>query len=146
MAAGRVVKGIVRLRVNAGKAQPSPTLGQSLGPLGVNMVEFCGKFNEATAGLKAGIPAPVTLTAFDDRTFSFVVKTPPTAYLLRQAAEVDKGASEPGKDTVGTVSARQIYEIAKVKQTDEHLRDQSLEALSKSIVGTAYSMGLEVSD
>jgi|TARA_B110000091_G_scaffold72895_1_gene80349 large subunit ribosomal protein L11 len=137
------IKGIARLRVLSGQAQPSPTIGQALGPLGVNMVEFCKKFNEHTKKLTPGMPTPVMLTAFEDRTYDFKTKTPPTTWLLKQVSGVEKGTTAPGKELVGEVSSKQIYEIAKIKVQDEHLSDISLESLCKSIKATATSMGLK---
>ena len=127
-----VVKGTARLRLIAGKAQPSPTIGQALGPLGVNMVEFCKQFNDRTAKWNK------------DRTYNFVTKSPPAVWFLKQASNVSKGATEPGKETVGKVSMRAIYEIAKIKKRDDHLKLHSIEALSASIIGTAKSMGMEI--
>ena len=141
-----IVKGTARLRLIAGKAQPSPAIGQALGPLGVNMVEFCKQFNDKTAkwNKDRNITIPVNLTAYEDRTYTFVTKTPPTVWFLKQAAEITKCAAEPGKETVGAVSLRAIYEIAKIKKRDYHLQLHSIEALSASIVGTAKSIGMEV--
>ena len=107
------------------------------------MVEFCKKFNEHTKKLTPGMPIPVNLTAFEDRTYEFTTKTPPTSWYLMQASGIDKGTTAPGKTVVGEVSVKQIYEIAKIKQTDEHLSDLSLESLCKSIRSTATSMGLQ---
>ena len=141
-----VVKGTARLRLIAGKAQPSPTIGQALGPLGVNMVEFCKQFNDRTAkwNKDRNITIPVNLTAYEDRTYNFVTKSPPAVWFLKQASNVSKGATEPGKETVGKVSIRAIYEIAKIKKRDDHLKLHSIEALSASIIGTAKSMGMEI--
>jgi large subunit ribosomal protein L11 len=109
----------------------------------VNMVEFCKKFNEHTKKLTPGMPTPVMLTAFEDRTYDFKTKTPPTTWLLKQVSGVQKGTTAPGKELVGEVSSKQIYEIAKIKVQDEHLSDISLESLCKSIKATATSMGLK---
>lgn len=139
-----VVKGIVRLRVLAGKASPSPAIGQALGPLGVNMMEFCKAFNDQTSKFTPGIPIPVTLTANSDRTFSFSIKTPPASWFIKKAAGIEKGAAMPGQNTVGSVSIKHIIEIAKVKQTDEHLAYISLDSYCKTLMATAASMGINV--
>jgi large subunit ribosomal protein L11 len=146
--AARVVKGVCRLRVSAGQAKPSPAIGQALGPLGVNMMEFCKQFNEQTKTYKLdrGTILPVHLTAFEDRTFAFEVKTPPTSWYLKQAAGIQAGSSEPGKTSVGTISARAVYEIAQMKRRDATLANIPLESMCKTVIGTAKTMGLEVVD
>lgn len=138
------VKGVVRLRVAAGKASPSPAIGQALGPLGVNMMEFCKSFNERTAIFTPNTPIPVVLTAMADRTFTFSTKTPPTSWFLKRAAGLTAGSPLAGQETVGSVHLRQIYEIAKVKQQDDLVSYIDLEPLCKSIIGTAQSMGIKV--
>ncbi|KAI9919711.1 hypothetical protein PsorP6_017497 [Peronosclerospora sorghi] len=138
------IKGVVRLRVLAGKASPSPAIGQALGPLGVNMMEFCKAFNERTAKFTENIPVPVVLTAFTDRTFTFTTKTPPATWFLKKAAGISSGSATPGQHVVGSVHLRQIYEIAKVKQQDELLEYLELKAICKSLIGSAKSMGLEL--
>ena len=146
--AARVVKGFCRLRVSAGQAKPSPAIGQALGPLGVNMMEFCKQFNEQTKAYKLdrGTILPVRLTAFEDRTFEFEVKTPPTSWYLKQAAGIQAGSSEPGKTSAGTISARAIYEIAQMKRRDATLASIPIESMCKTVIGTAKTMGLEVVD
>ncbi|RLN86940.1 hypothetical protein BBJ28_00009802 [Nothophytophthora sp. Chile5] len=138
------VKGIVRLRVLAGKASPSPAIGQALGPLGVNMMEFCKAFNERTSPTVENTPVPVVLTAFTDRTFSFTTKTPPASWFLKKAAGITSGSATPGQAVAGSVSLRQIYEIAKVKQQDEKVDYIDLQSICKSLIGSAKSMGLNV--
>uniref|UniRef100_A0A7S3LP89 Large ribosomal subunit protein uL11m n=1 Tax=Aplanochytrium stocchinoi TaxID=215587 RepID=A0A7S3LP89_9STRA len=138
------IKGTARLLVPAGKASPSPAIGQALGPLGVNMMEFCKSFNARTINLKDNVPTPVNLTAFEDRSFEFKTKTPPTSWLLKQAAGIEKGAAKPGEETVGTVSIKHVYEIAKIKKTDEHLQHIHMKGLVKSIISSAKSMGIAV--
>ncbi|OQS05966.1 50S ribosomal protein L11 [Thraustotheca clavata] len=140
------IKGVVRLRVAAGKAAPSPAIGQALGPLGVNMMEFCRSFNDRTAHLTPNIPVPVQLTAMNDRTFTYAIKTPPTTWFLKKAAQITSGSDLTGQKEVGAVTLRHIYEIAKVKQQDELLDYIELPSLCKSIIGTAKSMGLRVVD
>ncbi|KAE9245816.1 hypothetical protein PF002_g7065 [Phytophthora fragariae] len=138
------VKGVVRLRVMAGKASPSPAIGQALGPLGVNMMEFCKAFNERTSKITENIPVPVVLTAFSDRTFTFATKTPPSSWFLKKAAGITSGSATPGQQVVGTVHLRQIYEIAKVKQQDEMVDYIDLQSICKTLIGSAKSMGLDV--
>ena len=142
--AAAAVKGMARLRVLSGKATPSPAIGQALGPLGVNMAEFCKKFNDDTAKLTPGMPVPTLLTAYEDRTYSFEMKTPPTSWFLKQVSGVDKGSKTPGKEFVGKVSVKHIYEIAKIKKTDAHQALVPIESLSRSVASTAKSMGLRV--
>ncbi|KAG3140074.1 hypothetical protein PI124_g13992 [Phytophthora idaei] len=138
------VKGVVRLRVLAGKASPSPAIGQALGPLGVNMMEFCKAFNDRTSKMTENIPVPVVLTAYTDRTFNFATKTPPASWFLKKAAGIKSGSSTPGQQVVGTVHLRQIYEIAKVKQQDEMVDYIEIKSICKTLIGSAKSMGLEV--
>jgi len=134
----------VRLRVGAGAAKPGPAIGQALGPLGINMAEFCKQFNEKTKTYEKETPVPVELSAFSNRTFTFICKTPPTSWFLKKCAGVEAGAARTGHEIVGEVHVKHIYEIAKVKQTDEHLKSLSLEAISRSIVGSCRTMGLKV--
>jgi len=134
----------VRLKVGAGGAKPGPAIGQALGPLGINMAEFCKQFNEKTKNYDKDIPLPVELSAFSNRTFTFIVKTPPTSWFLKKCAGVTDGSKRPGHDIVGKVHVKQVYEIAKAKQADEHLKSLSLEALCRCIAGSAGSMGLEI--
>lgn len=134
----------VRLRVAAGAAKPGPAIGQALGPLGLNMAEFCKQFNDRTKDYVKDVPLPVILSAFSNRTFEFEVRSPPTSWLLKKCAGVDKGAQRPGHETVGSVHAKQIYEIALLKQRDPQLKDIELEKLCKSIAGSCSSIGLKV--
>ena len=134
----------VRLKVGAGAAKPGPAIGQALGPLGLNMAEFCKQFNESTKNYEKEIPLPVELSAFSNRTFTFVVKTPPTSWFLKRCAGIEDGSKRPGHDIVGQVHVKQIYEIAKAKQADSHLAKIRLESLARSIAASASSMGLEV--
>lgn len=134
----------VRLKVGAGAAKPGPAIGQALGPLGLNMADFCKQFNEKTKDYEKDIPLPVELSAFSNRTFSFVVKTPPTSWFLKKCAGIADGSKRPGHDIVGRVHVKQIYEIAKAKQVDAHLAQLSLESMCRCIAGSAGSMGLEV--
>jgi large subunit ribosomal protein L11 len=132
----------IKLQVAAGKANPSPPVGPALGQRGVNIMEFCKQFNARTQELEPGLPIPVVITVFSDRSFTFVTKTPPASVLLRKAAGVPKGSSVPNKDKVGKVTRAQVLEIAKAKAPD--LTAAGEEAAFRTIAGTARSMGLEV--
>jgi large subunit ribosomal protein L11 len=130
--------------VGAGSAKPGPAIGQALGPLGLNMAEFCKLFNDRTKDYQKDIPLPVVLSAFSNRTFDFDVKTPPTSWYLKRCAGVDKGASQPGHSIVGTVNVKQVYEIALAKQRDVNLKDIGLKQLCRTVAAQAGSMGLAV--
>ena len=132
---------MVKLQIPAGKATPAPPVGPALGQHGVNIMEFCKSYNERTARL-AGTIVPVEITVFADRTFTFVTKTPPAAVLLRQAAGLEKGSGEPNKTKVGSVTRKQVREIAERKMPD--LNVHTVEAAMRMIEGTARSMGIEV--
>jgi large subunit ribosomal protein L11 len=137
------IVGYVKLQVPAGKANPSPPIGPALGQRGLNIMEFCKAFNAQTQTLEPGMPIPVVITAYSDRTFSFVTKTPPVTYFLKKAAKKDKGSQTPGKGaTVGDVTMDQIREIAKTKMVDLNAND--IEAAASMIVGSARSMGFKV--
>ncbi len=135
------VIGKIKLQIPAGQANPSPPVGPALGQHGVNIMEFCKAFNAKTQEEK-GMIIPVIITVYADRSFSFITKTPPASVLLRKAAKIDKGSSEPNKTKVGKVSMAQIEEIAKIKMPD--LSANEVGAAMRSIMGTARSMGLEV--
>jgi large subunit ribosomal protein L11 len=135
------VVAIVKLQIPAGKATPAPPVGPALGQHGVNIMEFCKTYNERTAR-QTGTIVPVEITVFADRTFTFVTKTPPASVLLKKAAGLEKGSGEPNKKKVGTVTRRQIQEIAEAKLTDLNTKD--LQAAMRMIEGTARSMGIEV--
>ena len=139
--AKRRVTAIVKIQLPAGKATPAPPVGTALGPHGVQTMEFVKQYNAATED-KAGQVIPVEITIFEDRSFSFVLKTPPTAVLLREAAGVEKGAQTAGRQTVATVTDSQLAEIAQVKMADLNAND--LEAAKAQIAGTARSMGISV--
>lgn len=136
----------VKLRVPAGVARPGPAIGQALGPLGVNMAEFCKQFNERTESTyEKETPLSVSLAALTDRTFEFNIKSPPTSYLLKQAAGLEKGAVSPTPDVeTGRVTPEAIFEIAKVKQQDDVMWHLPLESIAQSVIGTARSMGIKV--
>jgi large subunit ribosomal protein L11 len=132
---------VLTLQLPAGKATPAPPVGTALGPHGINIVEFTKAYNEKTAD-KAGQVIPAQITVFEDRSFTFVLKTPPAADLLRKAAGIDKGASTTKRDTVGRVTRDQLREIAQVKMADLNAND--IDAAARQVEGTARSMGIEV--
>jgi large subunit ribosomal protein L11 len=137
------VVGLIKLQVPAGAANPSPPIGPALGQRGLNIMEFCKAFNAQTQNLEKGVPIPVVITAFGDRTFTFVMKTPPNSYFIKKAAGVDKGSQTPGKGgTVGRVTIAQLREIAETKMKDLNAND--VEAAVRMMKGSARSMGLEV--
>jgi len=136
------VTGYIKLQVPAGQANPSPPVGPALGQHGVNIMEFCKAFNAATQDTEQGLPIPVVITVFNDRSFSFVTKTPPAAVLLRKAAKIQKGSGEPNTNKVGTVTRDQLEEIAKMKEPD--LTAADMDAAVRTIAGSARSMGLNV--
>ena len=136
------VQAYIKLQVAAGKANPSPPVGPALGQHGVNIMEFCKAFNAATQEIEPGLPTPVVITVYSDRSFTFVTKTPPAAVLLKKAAGIKSGSGEPNKKKVGTVTREQLEEIAKTKEPD--LAAASLDAAVRTIAGSARSMGLNV--
>ncbi len=131
----------IKLQVQAGKATPAPPVGSALGPHGLNIMDFCKAFNAKTAK-QEGLIIPVVVTVYSDRTYSFVTKTPPAAVLLKKVANIAKGSAEPNKSKVGTVTMKQVQEIAQTKLPD--LNASNLEAAMKIVMGTARSMGLDV--
>jgi large subunit ribosomal protein L11 len=133
----------VKLQIAAGKATPAPPVGTALGPHGVNIMDFCKAFNAKTAK-DEGLIIPAVVTIYADRSFTFITKTPPAAVLLKRAANIAKGSGEPNKTKVGTVTARQVEDIAKLKMPD--LNCESMEAAVLTVRGTARSMGLDVID
>ena len=137
------IVGIIKLQVPAGKANPSPPIGPALGQRGLNIMEFCKSFNAATQTIEPGIPIPVVITAFADRSFAFVTKSPPNSYFLKKAAGIEKGSSTTGKGSVvGRVTIAQIREIAEQKMQDLNATD--IEGACRILIGSARSMGLEV--
>ena len=136
------IVGYIKLQVPAGKANPSPPIGPALGQRGLNIMEFCKAFNAKTQDLEVGMPIPVVITAYGDRTFTFVTKTPPVSYFLKKASGVDKGSQTTGKGFVGKVTTTQVREIAQKKMADLNAHD--VEAAARMIAGSARSMGLEV--
>ena len=136
------VAGYIKLQVPAGQANPSPPVGPALGQHGVNIMEFCKAFNAETQNVEHGLPIPVVLTVYSDRSFTFITKTPPAAVLLRKAAGVKKGSGTPNTEKVGRVTRAQLEEIATMKEPD--LTAADMDAAVRTIAGTARSMGLEV--
>ncbi|HMM34796.1 MAG TPA: 50S ribosomal protein L11 [Thermoanaerobaculia bacterium] len=135
------VVGQVKLQIEAGKATPAPPVGTALGPQGVNIMDFCKAFNAKTQK-DAGLIIPVVVTVYSDRSYSFILKTPPASVLLKKAAKVEKGSGVPNKNRVGKVTMQQVEEIAKLKLVDLNAAD--LEAAKKTVAGTARSMGIDV--
>jgi large subunit ribosomal protein L11 len=136
------ITGYIKLQVPAGKANPSPPIGPALGQRGLNIMEFCKAFNARTQDMEPGMPIPVVITVFGDRTFSFITKTPPNAYFLMKEAGIKKGTTTPGKGSVGKITMEQIRKIAATKMPDMNAND--VEAAASMLVGSAKSMGLEV--
>ena len=136
------IEGYVKLEIPAGKANPSPPIGPALGQRGVNIMAFCKEFNAATQGGEIGVPTPVVITVYSDRSFTFVTKTPPTSFFLKRAAKIDKGSGTTGRGFVGKVNMTQIREIAQKKMPD--LNSATIESAMAQIVGSARAMGLEV--
>ena len=135
------VTGIVRLQIPAGQANPAPPVGPALGQQGVNIMEFCKQFNAVTQK-DAGLVIPVVITVYQDKTFTFITKTPPASTLLKKAANIAKGSGTPNKDKVGKVTKQQVLDIAKLKIKDLNAKD--LERAARMVAGTARSMGIEV--
>ena len=138
------VQGYVKLQVPAGAANPSPPIGPALGQQGVNIMEFCKQFNAQTQKLEKGLPIPVVITVYADRSFTFVMKTPPASVLIRKAIGIEKGSGVPNTAKVGKISRAQLEEIAKMKQPD--LTAAALEAAVRTIAGSARSMGVDVEE
>jgi len=136
------VQGYVKLQVPAGSANPSPPIGPALGQQGVNIMEFCKQFNAQTQKLEKGLPIPVVITVYSDRSFTFIMKTPPASVLIRKAIGIEKGSGVPNTQKVGRISRKQLEEVARTKTPD--LTAADLEAAVRTIAGTARSMGVDV--
>ncbi|MEO0624979.1 MAG: 50S ribosomal protein L11 [Pseudomonadota bacterium] len=136
------VVGQLKLQVPAGKANPSPPIGPALGQRGINIMEFCKAFNAKSQEMEAGAPCPTVITYYADKSFTFEIKTPPASYYLKKAAKLKSGAKAPGRETAGSVTAKQVREIAEAKMKD--LNASSVEAAMQIILGSARSMGIEV--
>jgi len=136
------VQGYVKLQVPAGSANPSPPIGPALGQQGVNIMEFCKQFNAQTQKLEKGLPIPVVITVYSDRSFTFIMKTPPASVLIRKAIGIEKGSGTPNTSKVGRITRQQLEEVAKTKQPD--LTAADLDAAVRTIAGSARSMGVDV--
>jgi large subunit ribosomal protein L11 len=136
------IVGFIKLQIPAGKANPSPPVGPALGQRGLNIMEFCKAFNAATQTVEPGLPIPVVITAFADKSFTFVMKTPPASILIKKAAKLEKGSPRPHTDKVGKITRAQAEEIAKTKMAD--LTASDMDAAVRTIAGSARSMGIEV--
>ena len=136
------IVGFIKLQVPAGKANPSPPIGPALGQRGLNIMEFCKAFNAQTQGVEPGLPLPVVITAFADKSFTFVIKTPPATVLIKKAVKLDKGSSNPLKTKVGKITRAQLEEIAKTKLKDMNAAD--VDAAVRTLAGSARSMGVIV--
>ena len=136
------VQGYIKLQVPAGSANPSPPIGPALGQQGVNIMEFCKQFNAQTQKLEKGLPIPVVITVYTDRSFTFLMKTPPASVLIRKAIGIEKGSGTPNTNKVGKINRKQLEEIAKTKQPD--LTAADLDAAVRTIAGSARSMGVDV--
>ena len=138
------IRGYIKLQVPAGQANPSPPIGPALGQAGLNIMEFVKKFNADTAKMEPGMPIPVVITVFADRTFAYVTKTPPVSYFIKKAAKLQKGSKTPGREPVGSVTMAQVREIANEKMKDLNAND--LDAACRMVIGSAQSMGISVTE
>jgi large subunit ribosomal protein L11 len=136
------IVGLIKLQVPAGKANPSPPIGPALGQRGLNIMEFCKAFNAATQKMEPGLPVPVVITAYQDKSFTFIMKTPPATVLIKKAAKLEKGSPRPHTDKVGKITRAQAEEIAKTKMPD--LTAADVDAAVRTIAGSARSMGIDV--
>ena len=136
------VSTILKLQIPAGAANPSPPVGPALGQAGVNIMDFCNAFNAETQNAEKGLPLPVVISVYEDKSFTFIVKTPPAAVLIKKALNIQKGSGEPNKDKVGKISRTQLEEIAKIKEPDLNAND--IDNAVKIIISSAESMGIEV--
>ena len=139
--AKKEIIGSIKLQIPAGQANPSPPVGPALGQKGLNIMDFCNKFNDATKSFEKGMPIPVVITAYADRTFDFITKTPPVSFLILKKLNLKKGSSNPGKEEIKQISVDQLKEIAEVKQKD---LDLSIDSIVSMAAGTAKSMGIKV--
>ncbi len=144
MAKVKAVKTFIKLQIPAGAANPAPPVGPALGQHGVNIMDFCKQFNEKTRKLEQGVPIPVVITVFEDRTFTFITKMPPMAALIKKAAGLAKGSGVPNKDKVGKMNLKQVEEVAKIKLPDLNTKD--VKQAMEMVKGTARSMGVDIID
>lgn len=145
-AGSKAVKQIIKMTIPSRKAAPGPPVGPRLGQMGVNIMQFCKDFNAATKNYLEGVPVITKIVAFQDRSATFSIRSPPVSYLLKKAAGVEKGANNPSHEVVGSVSLKHVYEIAKIKKEDKHMKHVSLESICRSVVGTAKACGIEVEE
>jgi large subunit ribosomal protein L11 len=138
------ITGYLKLQVPAGSANPSPPIGPALGQRGLAIMDFCKQFNAATAKMEKGMPIPVVITTYADRSFSFEMKTPPVSYFIKKAAKLESGSKTPGREKAGSISNKQVREIAEQKMKD--LNCDTMEAAMKMVAGSARSMGIEVTE
>ena len=138
------ILGLIKLQIPAGKANPSPPVGPALGQKGLNIMEFCKAFNAATQKMEPGVPVPVVITAYEDKSFTFVTKLPPVAYYIKSAAKVKSASKEPGKSIAGQITLAQVKEIAETKMPD--LNCSTVEAAMNMVKGQAVSMGIKVTE
>ena len=138
------VAGSISLQIMAGAANPSPPVGPALGQHGVNIMEFCKAFNAKTESMEKGMPVPVVITVYEDRSFDFITKTPPASFLIKKALKLKSGANNPSKEVVGTIKRKQLEEIVEIKKADLNAND--MDQAVKIIAGTCRSMGVEVED
>ena len=145
MNSGPAFKATVRIYCLAGNAKPSPKIGQALGPLGINMMQFCKEFNDRSQEFSSDVPMRVVLKAYVDRSFTFIIKPPPTTWFIKRAAGIEKASKLPGHEQAGRISVKYLYEIAKIKQqTDPTLIEHDPEGICRMLLGTCKSMGIEV--
>jgi len=142
MAKAKAVKTFIKLQIPAGAANPAPPVGPALGQHGVNIMDFCKQFNEKTRKLEQGVPIPVVITVFEDRTFTFITKMPPMSALIKKAAGLAKGSGTPNKDKVGKMTLKQVEEVAKIKLPDLNTKD--VKQAMQMVKGTARSMGVDI--
>ena len=142
MAKAKAIKTFIKLQITAGAANPAPPVGPALGQHGVNIMDFCKQFNEKTRKLEQGVPIPVVITVFEDRTFTFITKMPPMAALIKKAAGLAKGSGVPNKDKVGKLTLKQVEEVAKIKLPDLNTKD--VKQAMEMVKGTARSMGVDI--
>lgn len=142
MSKNKEVLGLIKLQVSSGKANPAPPIGPALGQKGLNIMEFCKQFNAMKFDYDLGTPIPVTITAYKDKTFTFITKNPPVSFLIMNEIKLAKGSSNPGKESAGTITMTQVRNVAKKKMADMNATD--IEACAKMVAGSAVSMGLEV--
>ncbi|MBP7253892.1 MAG: 50S ribosomal protein L11 [Alphaproteobacteria bacterium] len=138
------IVGYIKLQVPAGAANPSPPIGPALGQRGLNIMEFCKQFNAKTQGMEKNMPIPVVISAYSDRSFTFVTKTPPNTYFIKKAAKIEKGANTTGTQLVGKITMDQVREIAKIKMPD--LNANTIEAAMSMVIGSAKSIGIQVTE